>query len=119
MPSQGGSPHTQNNRDPGPGYTIPDEGLPFSTADHAPGVIGMANSGPDSGGGQFFFLSRDAGSYLGDPKALGDSVGSYVVFGRMTEGLVVLQAISDSGSAPGSSTPDHPVTIESVTITEP
>ncbi len=115
---QGGSPHTQNNRDPGPGYTIPDEGLPFSTADYAPGVIAMANSGPDSGGGQFFFLSRAAGSYLGDPGAIGDSAGSYVVFGRTTEGLDVLQAISDLESSPGSGAPIRPVTIESVTIAE-
>jgi len=115
---QGGSPHTQDNRDPGPGYTIPDEGLPFTTADYAPGVIAMANSGPDSGGGQFFFLSREAGSYLGDPGAIGDSAGTYVVFGRTTQGLDVLQSISDLGSMPGSSTPSRPVTIESVTITE-
>lgn len=115
---QGGSPHTQNNRDPGPGYTIPDEGLPFSTADYAPGVIAMANSGPDSGGGQFFFLSRAAGSYLGDPAAIGDSAGGYVVFGRTTEGLDVLQAISDLESSPGSGAPIRPVTIESVTIAE-
>ncbi|WP_420123812.1 peptidylprolyl isomerase [Nakamurella sp.] len=115
---QGGSPHTQNNRDPGPGYTIPDEGLPFSTADYAPGVIAMANSGPDSGGGQFFFLSQAAGSYLGDPQAIGDSAGSYVVFGRTTQGLDVLQKISDLESPAGSSTPSRPVTIESVTITE-
>lgn len=61
---QGGSPHTQNNRDPGPGYTIPDEGLPFSPADYAPGVIAMANSGPDSGGGQFFSCrSRPAATW--------------------------------------------------------
>src|SRR5690606_20195580 len=26
---QGGAPHTQSNTDPGPGYTIPDENLPF------------------------------------------------------------------------------------------
>lgn len=115
---QGGSPHTQNNRDPGPGYTIPDEGLPFSAADYAPGVIAMANSGPDSGGGQFFFLSQPAGSYLGDPGAIGDSAGSYVVFGRTTQGLDVLQKISDLESPAGSSTPSRPVTIESVTITE-
>lgn len=115
---QGGSPHTQDNRDPGPGYTIPDEGLPFSSTDYAPGVIAMANSGPDSGGGQFFFLSREAGSYLGDPSAIGASAGSYVVFGHTTEGLDVLQAISDLESVPGSSTPSRPVTIESVTISE-
>lgn len=115
---QGGSPHTQNNRDPGPGYTIPDEGLPFTTADYAPGVIALANSGPNSGGGQFFFLSQPAGSYLGDPAAIGDSAGSYVVFGRTTQGLDVLQKISDLESPAGSSTPSRPVTIESVTITE-
>jgi cyclophilin family peptidyl-prolyl cis-trans isomerase len=115
---QGGSPHTQNNRDPGPGYTIPDEGLPFTSADYAPGVIAMANSGPDSGGGQFFFLSRPAGSYLGDPGAIGDSAGTYVVFGRTIEGLDVLQAISDLESAPGSGRPSRQVTIDSVTITE-
>lgn len=115
---QGGSPHTQDNRDPGPGYTIPDEGLPFSTADYAPGVIALANSGPDSGAGQFFFLSREAGSYLGDPEAIGDSAGSYVVFGRTTQGLDVLQKISDLESTPGSSTPARRVTIESVAITE-
>jgi len=41
-----------------------------------------------------------------------------VVFGRTTQGLDVLQSISDLGSVPGSSTPARPVTIESVTITE-
>ena len=34
---QGGSPHTQSNTDPGPGYTIPDEALPFSADDYALG----------------------------------------------------------------------------------
>jgi peptidylprolyl isomerase len=115
---QGGSPHTQNNRDPGPGYTIPDDPLPFSSSDYAPGVIAMANSGPDSGGGQFFFVSQPAGSYLGDPGQIGDSAGTYVVFGRTVDGLDVLQSISALESAPGAAVPSRPVTVESVTITE-
>jgi cyclophilin family peptidyl-prolyl cis-trans isomerase len=115
---QGGSPHTQDNSDPGPGYAIPDEGMPFASEDYAPGVIAMANSGPDSAGGQFFFVSQAKGSYLGDPAAIGDSAGAYAVFGQATEGLEVLQAISDLESSPGSGVPSKQVTIESVTIAE-
>ena len=115
---QGGSPHTQDNTDEGPGYSIPDEGMPFAPEDYQPGVIAMANAGPGTAGSQFFFVSQEAGSYLGDPDAIGPSAGLYAVFGQATEGLDVLQAISDLESAPGSGTPSKPVTIESVTITE-
>jgi cyclophilin family peptidyl-prolyl cis-trans isomerase len=115
---QGGSPTTQSNTDPGPGYSIPDEGMPFAPEDYAPGVIAMANSGPNSAGGQFFFVSQEAGSYLGDPAAIGASAGAYAVFGIATEGLDVLQAISGLESSPGSGVPSEQVTIESVTITE-
>ena len=115
---QGGSPHTQDNSDEGPGYSIPDEGLPFASEDYQPGVIAMANAGPGTAGSQFFFVSQEAGSYLGDPDAIGPSAGAYAVFGRATEGLDVLQAISDLESAPGSGVPSKPVTIDSVTITE-
>jgi len=58
---QAGSPHTQTNTDPGPGYAIPDEGIPWSADDYGPGTLAMANSGPDSGGGQFFFLANEGG----------------------------------------------------------
>lgn len=120
---QGGSPHTQDNSDQGPGYAIPDEGMPFSQEDYAPGALAMANSGPDSAGGQFFFVSQEAGSYLGDPNAI-RTAGMYAVFGRTVEGLDVLQAISDLESVPGTATsqgsgvPSEQVTIESVTISE-
>ena len=115
---QGGSPHTQDNSDAGPGYSIPDEGLPFTSEDYQPGVIAMANAGPGTAGSQFFFVSQEAGSYLGDPAAIGDSAGAYAVFGQATEGLDVLQAISDLESSPGSGVPSKPVTIDRVTITE-
>jgi peptidyl-prolyl cis-trans isomerase B (cyclophilin B) len=112
---QGGSPHTQDNTDQGPGYTIEDEGLPFTSADYAPGTIAMANTGqPNSGSAQFFFLANEGGSYLGDPAALGASAGSYAVFGQATEGLEVLEAIAALDD--GSGAPSKQVTIESVTI---
>ncbi len=115
---QGGSPHTQDNSDEGPGYSIPDEGMPFASEDYKPGVIAMANAGPGTAGGQFFFVSQEAGSYLGDPDQIGPSAGLYAVFGQATEGLDVLQAISDLEDPANPGTPSKPVTIESVTITE-
>src|SRR5699024_4366423 len=46
---QGGSPHTQDNSDPGPGYTIPDEGEPATSDDYEPGALAMARTAaPDS-----------------------------------------------------------------------
>lgn len=112
---QGGSPHTQDNTDPGPGYTIDDEGGRFTAEDYGTGALAMARTAaPNSASGQFFFLASENGRYLGDPNALGDAAGSYVKFGQVTEGLDVLEAIVALDD--GSSTPTRPVTVESVTI---
>jgi cyclophilin family peptidyl-prolyl cis-trans isomerase len=114
---QGGSPHTQDNSDPGPGYTIPDEALPFTSDDYAPGALAMARtSEPDSASAQFFFLANEGGAYLGDEASLGDAAGSYVVFGRTTEGLDVLEKIANLDD--GSGSPSQPVSIVKVTISE-
>lgn len=114
---QGGSPHTQSNTDEGPGYTIPDEGLPFTSADYAPGAIAMARTAePDSASGQFFLLANEGGAYLGDKGQLGSSAGTYAVFGKVTDGLDVLEKIAALDS--GSSAPSKPVSIRKVTIRE-
>ncbi|CAN5631959.1 hypothetical protein BH10ACT1_BH10ACT1_34520 [soil metagenome] len=114
---QGGSPHTQDNTDPGPGYMIPDEGLPFTAADYAPGTIAMARTAtPDSAGGQFFLLANEGGAYLGDPDSLGSSAGSYAVFGKVTEGADVLAKIAALDD--GASAPTKDVKIQTVTISE-
>jgi cyclophilin family peptidyl-prolyl cis-trans isomerase len=114
---QGGSPHTQSNTDPGPGYTIPDEGLPFLADDYGPGTLAMARTAaPNSASGQFFFLATEGGRYLGDPAQLGESAGSYAVFGTVTEGLDVLEQIAALDD--GTGVPSEQVAIESVTITE-
>lgn len=114
---QTGSPHTQDNTDKGPGYTIPDEGGPFKPADYAPGTIAMANTGqPNSGSAQFFFLANEGGRYLGDTAKVGPSAGSYTVFGKVTKGLDTLVKIAEVDD--GSGAPGRDVTIESITIKE-
>ncbi|MYJ43299.1 MAG: peptidylprolyl isomerase [Acidimicrobiaceae bacterium] len=121
---QGGSPHTNDNRDPGPGYTIPDEpafdfdpetgGLtgPYR---YQPGQLVMARStGPDSAGAQFFLTTGPNTSRL-------DGQGTYVVFGRTDDaGLAVAQSIiglHEPGGALGGA-PSRDVTVHSVTIEE-
>jgi cyclophilin family peptidyl-prolyl cis-trans isomerase len=95
----------------GPGYEIPDEGLPFQY--HA-GDLTMANTGaPDSGGAQWFFGATDAVSGL-------DAQGTYTTFGHVTQGMDVLQKImalhKDSGTQPGEGAPSHDVTVSTVEI---
>ncbi len=95
---QGGSPHTQTNSDPGPGYTIEDEPAdgfgvddasgqyvgPFS---YEPGQLIMArSSGPDASGAQFFFSTGPNVSFL-------DTQGTYLLFGDVVEGLDLLQEV--------------------------
>jgi cyclophilin family peptidyl-prolyl cis-trans isomerase len=116
---QGGSPHTDDNSDPGPGYALFDEGGPFVPApegqlygpfqSYPPGTLAMARTaGPDSAGGQFFFVARDA-EYLGQQ-------GTYVQFGKVTEGLDVLEKIADLDDGEGK--PTQPVKIQSIEIEE-
>ena len=95
----------------GPGYTIEDEGSGFK---YAAGDLVMARSGaPNSGGGQFFFVTGPKASVL-------DGQGTYVTFGKITKGLDVAQAIlalnEGSGSLGGA--PSRGVQITSLTISE-
>ena len=114
---QGGSPTTQGNRDPGPGYTIPDEGGTFTAKDYAAGALAMARGpAPDSAGGQFFLLANDGAKYLGDPSQPGG--GTYVVFGSVIKGSDVLQRIAALDSGDGAGTPTTTPKIKTVTISE-
>jgi len=114
---QGGSAHTNDNADPGPGYTIPDEALPFGADDYRAGALAMARTAaPNSASAQFFLLANENGKYLADP-SLGDAAGSYVVFGRTTKGLDILGQIAALDNGGGQ--PRTPVTVKKVTITGP
>ena len=93
----------------GPGYAIPDE-LPADPLTAYPaGAVAMANSGPASGGSQFFLVIGDANGAL-------SGAGSYSVFGKIIEGQDISVAIN-ALAGPGNQ-PTRPVAITSVTITE-
>lgn len=108
---QGGSPTTQDNTDPGPGYNIQDEGTPFT---YAEGDLVMANSGsPNTSGAQYFFGTGPNIANL-------DAQGTYLKFGKVSEGLDVLDKImalhTPSGSLGGK--PSKSVVVNTVTISE-
>ena len=76
---QGGDPRGDGTG--GPGYRLPAE---FNATKHVPGVLSMARTNdPNSAGSQFFIM-------LGTHPHLD---GQYTVFGKVTEGMDVVQEI--------------------------
>ena len=77
---QGGDPTGTGSG--GPGYTFEDE---FN--DHAVvrGALAMANAGPNTNGSQFFIVTAEACPWLD---------GKHTVFGRVTDGMDVVDTIS-------------------------
>ncbi|MFA5943806.1 MAG: peptidylprolyl isomerase [Candidatus Thermoplasmatota archaeon] len=86
---QGGDP-TGTGRG-GPGYTIKDEFAPGLTHDQK-GRLSMANSGPNTGGSQFFIIFA--------PTPHLD--GRHAVFGQVTGGMDVLDRINAEAARPSS-----------------
>lgn len=68
----------------GPGYRFADELELAREHGYARGTVAMANAGPDTNGSQFFICLDDVGL---PPQ--------YSVFGRVTEGMDVVDAIAD------------------------
>lgn len=118
---QGGDP--QGTGQGGPGYAIEDE-LPQGPDVYTFGAVGMANSGPNSAGSQFFVVVTDP-----DPKGGSDPAGfppSYAVFGRVDPEdarskktiLAIANVEVGGGGGPEGTMPVQQVTIDSVEIEE-
>ena len=95
--AQGGDPTGTGTG--GPGYQFADEFHPDLRHD-GPGVLSMANSGSDTNGSQFFItytetLFLDGLNPDGSPKDCRNSqVSCHAVFGKVIEGMDVLNAIT-------------------------
>ncbi len=77
---QGGDPTGTGSG--GPGYQFEDE---FNQHKVIRGALAMANAGPNTNGSQFFIVTADETPWLD---------GKHTVFGRVTDGMDVVDAIS-------------------------
>lgn len=98
----------------GPGYSIDDELTGEERYD--PGVLAMANAGPNTAGSQFFIIAGEGGRNL-------DANPAFTIFGRVVEGLDVAKEIArlpiqdPDGGIPGQQ-PAQAVYLEEVTISK-
>ncbi len=103
---QGGDPKGDGTG--GPGYEFDNE--PF-TGEYVRGTVAMANAGKNTNGSQFFIMHGDVPL----PK-------EYVIFGKVTAGMEVVDAIATAEVEPNefgeNSKPLKPVTVTSVEIRE-
>ncbi|MDX1414666.1 MAG: peptidylprolyl isomerase [Candidatus Promineifilaceae bacterium] len=88
----------------GPGYLLPNEVDPNLSHDAA-GMVAMANTGPDTNGSQWYITLAPV-THLD---------GGYTIFGRVLEGMDVVEGITPRDPATGVDLPDGD-RIQSVTI---
>lgn len=97
----------------GPGYRFADELPPRHS--YAPGMVAMANAGPNTNGSQFFICSGNDARNL-------DRYPNYTQFGRVVQGMDVVEALASVPVGPSSggemSRPREAIRIDSVTIEE-
>src|SRR5918996_6119497 len=94
---QGGCPEGTGRG--GPGYTFQDE---FNEHKVVRGALAMANSGPNTNGSQFFFVTTESAPWLD---------GKHTVFGRVIEGMEAVDAI-EAAETDASDRPLDPQAIE-------
>jgi len=92
---QGGDPEGTGRG--GPGYQFEDEVPPGGPSFDRPGLLAMANAGPNTNGSQFFVVTTDAAPWLD---------GKHTVFGRVTGGMDAVDSIegteTDAADKPSS-----------------
>jgi peptidyl-prolyl cis-trans isomerase B (cyclophilin B) len=98
---QGGDPRGDGTG--GPGYTFEDEPNQHRVER---GALAMANAGPNTNGSQFFIVTADSCPWLD---------GKHTVFGRVVEGMDVVDKISRV-SKDARDRPDDPVVVERVEL---
>lgn len=114
---QGGDPNTKTDEfltygTGGPGYSIPDEHIAGEYLSNVRGTISMANSGPNSGGSQFFINVANNTNLDFDKVPLSSK---HPVFGRVVSGMEVVDGITAVKTNDRDLPLEH-VIIESVTI---
>ncbi len=98
---QGGDP-TGTGRG-GPGYQFEDE---INAHKLTRGALAMANAGPNTNGSQFFIVTADETPWLD---------GKHTVFGRVTDGMDAVDAISNAATD-AQDRPRDDVVIERVEV---
>src|SRR5437764_9264950 len=101
---QGGDPTGTGSG--GPGYQFEDE---FNDHKVVRGALAMANAGPNTNGSQFFIVTAEEASWLD---------GKHTVFGRVTDGMEVVNGISEL-ETDGRDRPRTDVVIERVELAQP
>jgi peptidyl-prolyl cis-trans isomerase A (cyclophilin A) len=91
----------------GPGYRFEDECPPGAPGFDRPGLLAMANAGPGTNGSQFFVTVAPA-PWL---------TGKHTIFGEVTEGYDVVEAISKVGAG-AQDRPKEDVVIERIDIAD-
>jgi peptidyl-prolyl cis-trans isomerase B (cyclophilin B) len=98
---QGGDPEGTGTG--GPGYTFEDE---INSRKVVRGALAMANAGPNTNGSQFFLVTTGAAPWLD---------GKHTVFGQVTNGMEVVDAI-EALPTDSSDRPLEPPRIESIEL---
>ena len=88
----------------GPGYRFRDE-LGHSKSAYHRGTLAMANAGPNTNGSQFFIMHADYGL-----------PNQYSIFGEVTSGMDIVDAIAEAPTGP-QDRPQDPVVITGIDIT--
>ena len=114
---QGGDPITKTDQvlrygTGGPDYSIPDEHISGALLTNVRGTISMANSGPNSGGSQFFINLANNINLDFDKPPLNSK---HPVFGRVVTGMGVVDAIAVVETN-ATNLPLEAIVIESATV---